>query len=269
MWIAETAIVVDRHIIAGISVAGIICDVMGGLYLAYDLLGGYNGPLRTVTRVVTYTLIFCLGYGIPFGLLYGPLKGLELALVVGIGLGVILGLEYAHVTLDRARDHPHTFDRWVPFLFGFLRGGVFGLAGGILIDPLFGLLFGLLSGIGLISVYSFRLSPSDAYQPNVKPRLRSRELTASALRGVSTALAGMIAALLTHGGSVAFEFGLTFGIVAGTVSAIVSVFSPFVEWWAEHLPARRMGVFGTVLLLIGLILQSIQYWVVLLNIGIQ
>src|SRR5437763_6146764 len=61
MWIAETAIVVDRHIIAGISVAGTICDVMGGLYLAYDLLGGYNGPLRTVTRVVTYTLIFCLG----------------------------------------------------------------------------------------------------------------------------------------------------------------------------------------------------------------
>ncbi len=86
MWIAETAIVVDRHTIAGISVVGIICDVMGGLYLAYDLLGGYNGPLRTVTRVVTYTLIFCLGYGIPFGLLYGPLKGLELALVVGIGL---------------------------------------------------------------------------------------------------------------------------------------------------------------------------------------
>jgi hypothetical protein len=31
MWIAETAIVVDRHIIAGISVARIICDVMGGL----------------------------------------------------------------------------------------------------------------------------------------------------------------------------------------------------------------------------------------------
>lgn len=102
MWITDTAIVVDRHVIAAISVAGTICDMMGGLYLAYDLLGGYNGPLRTVTRVVTYTLIFCLGYGIPFGLLFGPSKGVELGLVVGIGLGVILGLEYAHVTLDIA-----------------------------------------------------------------------------------------------------------------------------------------------------------------------
>ncbi len=47
----------------------------------------------------------------------------------------------------------------------------FGLAGGLLIEPLFGLLFGLLSGTGLIAVYAFRLSPTDAYQPLIKPRL--------------------------------------------------------------------------------------------------
>ena len=146
---------------------------------------------------------------------------------------------------------------------------VFGLAGGLLIEPLFGLLFGLLSGTGLMTVYAFRLSPTDAYQPNVKPRLRSRELIASAMRGAATALAGMIAALITHSGSSAFDFGITFGIVAGTVSGIVSFFSPFVEWWADHLPARRLGAFGTMILLIGLILQSIQYWVVLLNVVVQ
>jgi hypothetical protein len=269
MLILGSAIVLDRHLIAGISIIGTVCDVMGGLYLAYDLLGGNNGPLRTLSRVVTYTLIFCIGYGFPFGLLFGFLKGIELALVVGVGLGVILGLEYAHVTLDRARNQGHAHDQWFPFIFGFLRGVVFGLAGGLLIGPLFGLLFGLLSGIGLIVVYAFRLSPSDAYQPHIKPRLRRQELIASALRGTATALAGMIAALIAHAGSEAFGFGLTFGIVAGIVSAIVSVFSPFVEWWADHLPARRMGAFGTVILLIGLILQSIQYWVVLLNVVVQ
>jgi hypothetical protein len=214
MWIPGSAIVIDRHVIAGISIIGTACDVMGGLYLAYDLLGGNNGPLRTLTRVVTYTLIFCVGYGLPFGLLFGPLKGIELALVVGVGLGAILGLEYAHVTLDRTRNQPHTYDQWFPFLFGFLRGVVFGLAGGLLIEPLFGLLFGLLSGTGLMAVYAFRLSPTDAYQPHVKPRLRPHELIASAMRGTSTALAGMIAALITHSGSDAFGFGLTFGIVA-------------------------------------------------------
>ncbi len=269
MWVLGAALVIDRHVIAGISIVGTVCDVMGGLYLAYDLLGGNNGPLRILTRVVTYSLIFCIGYGFPFGLLFGPLKGVELALVVGVGLGVILGLEYAHVTLDRTHNQAHAHDRWFPFLFGFLRGIVFGLAGGLLIEPLFGLLFGLLSGIGLMVVYAFQLSPSNAYQPHVKPRLRPRELIASAMRGISTALAGMIAAFIVHSGSSAFDFGLTFGLVAGTVSAIVSVFSPFVEWWADHLPARRLGTFGTVILLLGLILQSIQYWVVLLNVVVQ
>src|SRR5437764_6793436 len=95
-------------------------------------------------------------------------------------------------------------------LFGFLRGGVFGLAGGLLIEPL----FALLSGTGLIAVYAFRLSPTDAYQPLIKPRIRLRELIASTLRGTSTILAGMIAALLTHRDSEAFVFGLAFGIVA-------------------------------------------------------
>lgn len=28
-------IVIDHHVLAGISIAGIVCDVLGGLYLAY------------------------------------------------------------------------------------------------------------------------------------------------------------------------------------------------------------------------------------------
>lgn len=264
-----STLVIDRHVIAGVSIVGTLCDVMGGLYLAYDLLGGSNGPLRTLTRVVTYTLIFCIGYSLPFGLLFGLLKGIELGLVVGIGLGIILGLEYTHVTLDKFHDRSHTLDRWLPYLFGLLRGSIFGLAGALLVDLPFGLLFGILSGIGLVIVYAFRFSPSDAYQPNVKPRIRAQELIASALRGTATILAGIIAALLTHGSNGALGFGLLFGIVAGTVSAIVSIFSPFVEWWADHLPARRLGAFGTAILLLGLVLQSLQYWVVLLNVVVQ
>jgi hypothetical protein len=267
MLIIAADIVIDRHMVAAISVAGTVCDVMGGLYLAYDLLGGSNGPLRTLTRAVTYGLIFCIGYGIPFTAIFGPVKALELALVVGVGLGIILGLEYTHATLDKKYERSHAQDRWLPYVFGALRGITFGFAGGLVIDPLFGLLFGLFSAIGLISVYSFRLSPTDAYQPLIKPRLRSRELIASALRGSATALSGVLAAFISHTG--AFVFGLEFGIVAGTVSAIVSIFSPFVEWWADHLPARRLGAFGTVILLIGLILQSVQYWVVLLNVTVR
>ena len=43
-------------------------DVLGSLYLAYDLLGGQHGPLRLLTRAVTYSIVFGIGYGIGLGL---------------------------------------------------------------------------------------------------------------------------------------------------------------------------------------------------------
>jgi hypothetical protein len=45
----------DHHIVAAVSISGISLDVLGGLYLAYDLLGGQHGPLRLLTRIVTYS----------------------------------------------------------------------------------------------------------------------------------------------------------------------------------------------------------------------
>jgi hypothetical protein len=51
----------DHHAIAAISFTGICLDVFGGLYLAYDLLGGQHGPLRVLTRMVTYSIVFGIG----------------------------------------------------------------------------------------------------------------------------------------------------------------------------------------------------------------
>ena len=44
-----------RHdLIPVLSLTGVILDAIGGLYLAYDLLGGKHGPLRTITKSVSY-----------------------------------------------------------------------------------------------------------------------------------------------------------------------------------------------------------------------
>ena len=40
----------DHHTVAAISITGTCLDVIGSLYLAYDLLGGQHGPLRLLTR---------------------------------------------------------------------------------------------------------------------------------------------------------------------------------------------------------------------------
>jgi hypothetical protein len=44
--------------------------------------------------------------------------------------------------------------------------------------------------------------------------------------------------------------------------------APFIEWTADHMPERRMGVLGVVLILVGFTLQSAQYWVVLLDVNV-
>ena len=41
---------IDKLTLALVSIVGSSLDVLGALYLAYDLLGGEHGPLRTLTR---------------------------------------------------------------------------------------------------------------------------------------------------------------------------------------------------------------------------
>jgi hypothetical protein len=44
---------------------------------------------------------------------------------------------------------------------------------------------------------------------------------------------------------------------------------PLVEWTADRVPEKRMGVFGVALILAGFSLQSVQYWVSLLDVTVR
>jgi hypothetical protein len=63
--------------------------------------------------------------------------------------------------------------------------------------------------------------------------------------------------------------GLKVGLGIGLVTAFSGAFTPFIEWMADHVPEKRMGVFGVGLILIGFTLQSIQYWVALLDVQVR
>jgi cbb3-type cytochrome oxidase subunit 1 len=67
----------------------------------------------------------------------------------------------------------------------------------------------------------------------------------------------------------AMAFGLKVGLLIGVVTAIVTLFMPFIERGADHVPAKRMGVVGIVMILIGFALQSVQYWVTLMGVQIR
>ena len=249
--------VMDRHTLAAINLAGILLDLMGGLYLAYDLLGGRKGPLRLITRIVTYSLVFGLGFG---------LLGLRFGLIAGSGLGIALGLEFWRASASPEGRHP-TLSTTIPF--ALFRGLVPGMAGGWTFGIRFGTMFGLFAAIGLITAYAFRFSPSEEHQPAARPHFSREKLLATCVRGLIIGVAGVLAGALTQERMIGPLFGLKIGLIVAIVGGIVGTVSPFVEWWADHLPERRLGAFGALLVLSGFGLQSLQYWVVLLNIPVR
>src|SRR5260370_41270134 len=110
----------DHHTISAVSITGTTLDVLGSLYLAYDLLGGQHGPLRLLTRAVTYSIIFGIGYGIGLGFFYGIGLGFFFGLASGIATGITIAIELNRAA--RGRDHyPLPWEA----LFSAIRGFAF------------------------------------------------------------------------------------------------------------------------------------------------
>ena len=61
-------------------------------------------------------------------------------------------------------------------------------------------------------------------------------------------------------------FSLRVGLVTGMVTGAGVTINPYIEYYADNLPERRLGVFGIGLILCGFALQSLQYWLALLDV---
>jgi hypothetical protein len=110
---------IDKHTLALVSIVGGALDMLGALYLAYDLLGGEHGPLRTLTRGVTYGALFGAGYGLAFGPVFG--------LASGGAHGITLAWEYSRAS--RRRPKPGF---WYDTAMSAIRGGGFALGATVL-----------------------------------------------------------------------------------------------------------------------------------------
>jgi hypothetical protein len=242
----------DRHVLAGISIAGTSLDLLGGLYLAYDLLGGKHGPLRTLTRGVTYAAMFGLAYGIPLGWRFG--------LFAGLAHGFTLAFEFSRVA-RQGKTYGLGFDA----IFSLIRGAGFGL--GLYHDfgKKFAVIFASLSTVGQIFAYTRGIRPGMDYEAAARPHITRGQLLAAINRTVGYVFSGLICGLLAQG-SYSIGFALKIGFGIGIATAFSGFLTPYVEWLAETLPAQRLGVFGICLILTGFMLQSIQYWTTLLDI---
>ena len=133
----------------------------------------------------------------------------------------------------------------------------------------FGIAFGVLSTVGQAIAYKLGIRPDVGYKPATRPRITQFQVLAAANRTVGYAAAGYCCSLFAGKSEHAIAVGLTAGLAIGAVTAVVGTFTPFVEWTADHMPEKRMGVLGIGLIVIGFALQSAQYWVVVMDVNVR
>ncbi len=228
---------VDHHTVAVISISGTSLDVLGSLYLAYDLLGGQHGPLRLLTRAVTYSILFGIGYGLGLGLFFG--------IASGIATGITLPWEA---------------------LFSAVRSFAFGAGLSRILGLEYGIAFGILITVGQVFAYSRGMRPSTDYAASRRPRLTRRQFWGTVVRTVGYVVTALVCSVLAHRVEHGLSFAIRVGLVTGLVTGVGSSVYPFIEYYADNLPARRLGAIGIGLMLCGFTLQSVQYWLALFDV---
>jgi hypothetical protein len=246
----------DHHTVAAVSIAGTCLDVLGSLYLAYDLLGGQHGPLRLLTRAVTYSVVFGVGYGLGLGLFFG--------IASGIATGITLSIEFNRA----ARGLDHYSLAWEA-VFSAIRAFGFGAGLYRILGFGFAIAFAILITVGQVVAYSRGMRPATDYSASRRPRLSRRQFVGTLIRTVGYIATALICSAFIHHVDHAWAFAIRVGLVTGIVTGVGGTLTPYVEYYADNLPERRMGVFGIGLILCGFTLQSLQYWLALFDVRLS
>jgi hypothetical protein len=246
---------IDHHTVAAISIAGTCLDVLGSLYLAYDLLGGQHGPLRLLTRAVTYSIVFGVGYGIGLGLFFGFASGLATGITISIELS------------RAARGLDHYSLPWEG-LFSAIRGLAFGAGLYRILGFEYAIAFAALITAGQVFAYSRGMRPATDYAASRRPRLTRRLFWGTIVRTVGYIATALICSALVHRFDHAWSFAIRVGLVTGLVTGIGVTVNPYIEYYADNLPERRLGAFGIGLIFCGFALQSLQYWLALFDVHV-
>ena len=244
---------IDKHTVAVVSIVGSSLDVLGALYLAYDLLGGEHGPLRLLTRAVTYSILFGIGYGIGLGLFFG--------LASGIATGITASIE-----LNRAGRGLNHFSLPWEALFSAIRGLAFGAGLYRIFGLEYGIAFAILITVGQVFAYSHGMRPATDYVASRRPGLTRRHFWGTVVRTVGYFATALVCSALVHRVDHPWSFAIRVGLVIGLVTGVGGTVYPYIEYYADNLPERRLGALGIGLMLCGFALQSLQYWLALFDV---
>ena len=149
---------INHHTLAIVSICGSCLDLLGALYLAYDLRGGEHGPLRALSRGVTYGALFAIGYFAPLGPIF--------AIACGLTHGITLAWEYS--AASRGQRYPGF---WHDAAASAIRGVGHMIGCAWFFGWTFGAIFGAASTLSQIVAYSLGVRPTMNYAPAPRVRL--------------------------------------------------------------------------------------------------
>lgn len=232
----------EPHFASQLTLLGMACDVVGGIYLAYDLLGGEKGPLNTFFRLVNYSvlavLIFCISLGAKF------------AIPAGLGIGCAFGLH-----LENA-SRSNTDTMWFLIKLGLIRA--LGIGIGVWVNgfPAMAWIMALIVMIMSCALPRVGISPAAVYQSEKKPQLKKKQLIIAATLGVIAMVTAFLGAEIT-GQSSAVQFGVRMGLTFACTTLIITTLCPIIEWYADNLPPKTFGFIGAVLFVVGFSIQAL------------
>lgn len=242
----------DQQTSATINLIGMLFDAAGGLYLAYDLLGGEKGPLSTFTRVFTYSLIITVIYTVAMGLRFG--------LLAGVSLGVAIGLHLDRLNKDLKDTRP--------FLFGIslLRSIGLGCAVGTIDGAISGVFIGIIVFSASMILPIFGISPELLKDTGKRPSLSKQKLMLTLIfLGIAILCDVLFIALGINQTQTSVPNMIKITSTVAVAIFFVSYISPTIEWYADNVEPRRLGYLGVVLFTIGFFIQALPSLVTVMS----
>jgi len=151
-------------------------------------------------------------------------------------------------------------------LFSAIRGFAFGAGLYRIVGFGFAIAFAILITVGQVFAYSRGMRPATDYAASRRPRLTRRQFWGTVFRTVGYTVAALICSAFIHHVDHTWSFAIRAGLVTGLVTGVGGTMYPYIEYYADNLPERRLGAVGIGLMLCGFALQSLQYWLALFDV---
>jgi MFS family permease len=128
--------------------------------------------------------------------------------------------------------------------------------------------FAVLITVGQVIAYVRGIRPALDYAAARRPGISSRQFAATIVRIIGYIAAALACSTFVSHLEHPWQFAVQVGLVTGLTTGIGAAIIPLIEYYADSLPERRLGAFGIGLILCGFAMQSLQYWLSLLDVKV-